>query len=53
MNDDSRSFDEARRGFEELLAYDREVDRCPVCDGGDFYLRKDFDPKLGLAVGGT
>jgi hypothetical protein len=28
----------------------RGVDRCPVCDGGDFYLRKDFDPKLGLAV---
>jgi hypothetical protein len=28
----------------------RAVDRCPVCDGGDFYLRKDFDPKLGLAV---
>jgi hypothetical protein len=26
------------------------VDRCPVCQGGDFYLRKDFDPKLGLAV---
>jgi hypothetical protein len=28
----------------------RAVDRCPVCDGGDFYLRKDFDPTLGLAV---
>jgi hypothetical protein len=28
----------------------RGVDRCPVCDGGDFYLRKDFNPKLGLAV---
>ena len=22
----------------------------PVCGGGDFYLRKDFDPKVGLAV---
>jgi DNA-directed RNA polymerase subunit RPC12/RpoP len=26
------------------------VDRCPVCAGGDFYIRKDFDPKLGLTV---
>ena len=29
---------------------DRAVDRCPVCAGGDFYIRKDFDPKLGLTV---
>ena len=29
---------------------DRAVDRCPVCDGADFYIRKDFDPKLGLGV---
>lgn len=29
---------------------DRAVDRCPVCDGGDFYSRKDFDPKIGLTV---
>ena len=29
---------------------DRAVDRCPVCGGGDFYARKDFDPKIGLAV---
>jgi len=28
----------------------RAVDRCPVCGGGDFYIRKDFDPKIGLAV---
>ncbi len=26
------------------------VDRCPVCDGGNFYTRKDFDPKVGLTV---
>jgi hypothetical protein len=26
------------------------VDRCPVCGGADFYTRKDFDPKVGLAV---
>lgn len=32
------------------LRADSGVDRCPVCDGGDFYLRKDFDPKIGLAV---
>jgi hypothetical protein len=25
------------------------VDICPVCQGADFYTRKDFDPKLGLA----
>src|SRR5262245_37778289 len=29
---------------------DREVDRCPVCGGGDFYTRKDFDPTLGVAI---
>ena len=28
----------------------RAVDRCPVCQGADFYIRKDFDPKVGLAV---
>ena len=26
------------------------MDRCPVCAGSDFYLRKDFDPKVGVAV---
>ena len=26
------------------------VDACPVCGGGDFYIRKDFDPKIGLTV---
>jgi DNA-directed RNA polymerase subunit RPC12/RpoP len=31
------------------LQSDTNVDRCPVCQGGDFYRRKDFDPKLGLA----
>src|SRR5262245_14404088 len=34
----------------DALRTDTLVDRCPVCGGGDFYLRKDFDPKLGLAV---
>ena len=45
-----------RCGREMLLAVtdavqaDRSVDRCPVCSGGDFYIRKDFDPKVGLAL---
>ena len=34
----------------DALRSDRAVDRCPVCEGGDFYGRKDFDPKVGLAV---
>jgi DNA-directed RNA polymerase subunit RPC12/RpoP len=34
----------------DSLQGDRAVDRCPVCGGGDFYIRKDFDPKLGLTV---
>jgi hypothetical protein len=29
---------------------DRAVDRCPVCSGTDFYIRKDFDPKIGVTV---
>jgi hypothetical protein len=29
---------------------DAAVDICPVCRGGDFYIRKDFDPKIGVAV---
>ena len=36
--------------FTEAVRTDRGVDRCPVCRGGDFYTRKDFDPKLGLTV---
>ncbi len=27
---------------------DAGVDRCPVCEGGDFYMRRDFDPRMGL-----
>jgi hypothetical protein len=34
----------------DALSADRAVDRCPVCNGTDFYLRKDFDPKVGLTV---
>jgi hypothetical protein len=34
----------------DALKADREVDRCPVCGGADFYIRKDFDPRIGLTV---
>ena len=34
----------------DALRADRAADRCPVCGGGDFYVRKDFDPKVGLGV---
>jgi hypothetical protein len=36
--------------FTDAVRHDVAVDRCPVCGGGDFYTRKDFDPKVGLAV---
>jgi hypothetical protein len=29
---------------------DESVDRCPVCDGADFYVRKDFNPKVGITI---
>ncbi|MCC7418451.1 MAG: hypothetical protein IT176_15040 [Acidobacteria bacterium] len=34
----------------EGVAGDRAVDACPVCRGANFYVRKDFNPQLGLAV---
>ena len=34
----------------DAVRHDTAVDRCPVCAGADFYIRKDFDPKLGLTV---
>lgn len=36
--------------FSDALRSDRRVDVCPVCRGGEFYIRKDFDPKVGLTV---
>src|ERR1700730_10872579 len=36
--------------FSEAVRHDAAVDRCPVCSGTDFYIRKDFDPTLGLTV---
>src|SRR5215813_10772308 len=29
---------------------DQAVDRCPVCTGGDFYTRKDFNPRIGVTI---
>jgi hypothetical protein len=43
-------------GHELTLSYtsavrgDTAADVCPVCGGADFYVRKDFDPKVGLTV---
>jgi hypothetical protein len=34
----------------DAVRADRVVDQCPVCAGTDFYIRKDFDPQIGLAV---
>jgi hypothetical protein len=34
----------------DAIRGDQSVDRCPVCQGADFYGRKDFDPKVGLTV---
>jgi hypothetical protein len=34
----------------DAVRHDRAVDRCPVCEGADFYGRKDFDPKVGLGL---
>jgi uncharacterized protein (DUF983 family) len=34
----------------DAIRADRKVDQCPVCNGADFYIRKDFDPKVGLTV---
>jgi hypothetical protein len=34
----------------DQLRADAVVDRCPVCAGSDFYIRKDFDPKVGVTV---
>ena len=36
--------------FSDALRRDTGVDACPVCRGADFYIRKDFDPKVGLTV---
>jgi hypothetical protein len=37
-------------GISEAVRTSVALDCCPVCSGGDFYIRKDFDPKIGLMV---
>lgn len=32
----------------DALRADAAVERCPICEGADFYVRRDFDPKVGL-----
>ena len=34
----------------DAIRTDLALDRCPVCAGKEFYIRKDFDPKIGLTV---
>jgi hypothetical protein len=41
---------EIQLDISEELRADRAVDRCPICRGADFYVRRDFNPQLGLAV---
>ena len=41
---------EVRLDISDDVRRDNSVDRCPVCSGSDFYIRKDFDPKIGLTV---
>lgn len=36
--------------FSNAVRTDSSVDCCPVCSGDVFYIRKDFDPKVGLTV---
>jgi hypothetical protein len=36
--------------WSEGVRTDALVDRCPICGGADFYVRKDFNPKVGLTV---
>jgi hypothetical protein len=36
--------------WSDALRGDAAIDTCPVCGGSDFYIRKDFDPKIGLTV---
>ena len=36
--------------FSSAVRSSRSVDRCPVCQGADFYLRKDFNPQIGVTI---
>ena len=41
---------DVRLDVSDEIRRDSSVDRCPVCSGTDFYIRKDFNPKVGLTV---
>jgi len=41
---------DVRLDVSDEVRRDSAVDRCPVCSGTDFYIRKDFNPKVGLTV---
>ena len=39
-----------RLAWTAAVGEDREVDACPVCEGRDFYVRKDLNRTLGLVT---
>ena len=41
---------DVRLDVSDEVRRDSSIDRCPVCSGTDFYIRKDFNPKVGLTV---
>jgi hypothetical protein len=43
-------FREIPLDWSDAVREDRTIDACPLCQGRDFYTRKDFDPKVGLGL---
>jgi hypothetical protein len=41
---------DVRLDISDEVRRDSSVDKCPVCAGADFYVRKDFNPRVGLTV---
>jgi hypothetical protein len=41
---------DVRLDISDEVRRDSSIDRCPVCSGTDFYIRKDFNPRVGLTV---
>jgi ribosomal protein L40E len=41
---------EIRLTISAAIRDDSAIDSCPVCQGADFYTRKDFDPRVGLTI---
>lgn len=35
---------------DDALARERKLSRCAVCDGAEFFIRKDFPQRLGMAL---